>query len=95
MHCFVFFFLNNILIYNKTWQAYVMHVDNSLQLLVNHQLFINRYKGGFSVSKVEYLGYIVSHDGLHVGSNKIEAMKGWPHPKILEILRGFPSLTSY
>jgi hypothetical protein len=70
-------------------------VDQVLQLLVNHQLFLKRSKCAFGVSKVEYLGHIVSHDGVHVDPKKIEAMKDWPHPKTLKSLRGFLGLTSY
>jgi hypothetical protein len=44
---------------------------------------------------VEYLGHIVRHDGVHVDSKKIEAMKDWTHPNSLRSLIGFLSLTSY
>jgi hypothetical protein len=83
------------LIYSKTWQAHVTHVDQVLQLLVDHQLFLKRSKCAFGVSEVEYLGHIVSHDGVHVDPKKIEVMKDWPHPKTLKSLRGFLGLTSY
>jgi hypothetical protein len=95
LHHFVLVFFYDILIYSKTWQAHVTHVDQVLQLLVDHQLFLKRSKCAFGVSEVEYLGHIVSHDGVHVDPKKIEAMKDWPHPKTLKSLRGFLGLTSY
>jgi hypothetical protein len=92
---FVLVFFQDILIYSKTWHAHVIHVDHVLQLLVHHQLFLKRSKCAFGVCEVEYLGHIVTHDGVHVDLNKIEAMKDWPHPKIVISLRGFFGLTSY
>jgi hypothetical protein len=83
------------LIYSKTLRAHVTHVDQVLQLLVNYQLFLNRYKCAFGVSKVEYLGHIFSHDGVHMHLQKIEVMNNYPNPKTLKILRGFLGLTGY
>jgi hypothetical protein len=47
------------------------------------------------VKEVEYLGRIVSHEGVKVDPNKIKAMMYWTIPKILKNLRGFLGLTSY
>jgi hypothetical protein len=41
------------------------------------------------VKEVEYLGHIVSHEGVKVDPNKIEAMMDWPIPKTLKNLRIF------
>jgi hypothetical protein len=92
---FVLVFFYDILIYNKTWQAHVTHVDQVLQLLSHHQLFLKRSKCAFGVSEVEYLGHIVSKDGVRVDPKKIEAMKDWPHPTTLKSLQGFLGLTGY
>jgi hypothetical protein len=91
-------FLHNfygILIYNKTWKSHVTHVNQVLHLLVSHQLFLKRSKCAFGVSKVEYLGHILIHDGVCVDPKKNEAMKDWPHPKNLKSLRGFLSLIGH
>ena len=95
LHHFVLVFFYDILIYNKTWKSHVIYVDDVLQLLVDNQLFLKRFKHSFGVSEVEYLGHIVSHDGVHADPKKIQVMKDWPHPKNDRILRGFLSLTSY
>ena len=44
---------------------------------------------------MEYLGHIVSKDGVHVDPKKIESMQDWPRPKTLKSLRGFLALTGY
>jgi hypothetical protein len=41
------------------------------------------------------LGHRFGKDDIGVDPKKIEAMKDWPHPKTLKILRGFMGLTGY
>ena len=58
---FVLVFFDDILIYSKSWEDHVQHVDKVLQLLEAHQLYVKPSKCFFGVQEVEYLGHIVSH----------------------------------
>jgi hypothetical protein len=92
---FVLVVFDDILIYSPTWEIHLHHVSSILQLLQDHELFVKQSKCSFGVTKVEYLGHIVSLDGVKVDPNKVEAMKKWPRPKTLKQLRGFLDLTGY
>lgn len=71
------------------------HLKLVLQVLRKHQLFIRRKKCEIASSKVEYLGHIVTGEGVATNSKKIEAMLEWPKPTSVKALRGFLGLTGY
>jgi hypothetical protein len=83
------------LIYRKTWEYQIEHVDRALQLLQDNHLFVKRYKCAFRDSEVENLGHIVSQEGVQVDPKKAAVMQNWPRPKTLKSLHGFLGLIGY
>ena len=97
---FVLVFFDNILIYIKSWEDHVQHVDRVLQLLKEKQLYAKPSKCFFGVKEVEYFDHIVSHEGVKVylnkvDPNKIKATMDSSIPKTLKNLSGFLGLTGY
>lgn len=66
-----------------------------LQTLQNNQFYVKQSKCVFAKSSVEYLGHIVSGEGVSMDKLKIQAMLDWPIPKSIKELRGFLGLTGY
>jgi hypothetical protein len=79
---FVLVFFDDILIYSKSWEDNVGHIDKVLQLLKEKNLYAKPSKCFFGVKEVEYLCHIVSHEGVEVDPNNIKAMMDWPIPKM-------------
>jgi len=92
--CILVFF-DYVLIYNKTWEHHFSQLDQTLQLLHENQLYIKCSKCSFGWQELEYLGYIISKEGVKVDPLKIEAMQTWPLPKSLRSLQGFLKLIGY
>ena len=86
---------DDILIYSKSWEEHVQHVDKVLQLLKEQQLYAKPSKCFFGVKEVDYLGHIVSHEGVKVDLDKIKAMMDWADSQTWKSLRGFLGLTGY
>jgi hypothetical protein len=62
------------------------------EILSKHKFFVKPSKRTFGAQEVDYLGHIISQEGVRVDNLKIEAMQSWPKPKIVTKLRGFLGL---
>ena len=78
---FVVVFINDILIYSKTEEEHKEHLKIVLQELQDHQLFVKFSKCNFFKDKIQYLGHVVTKEGILVDPEKIKAIKDWPVPK--------------
>ena len=92
---FVLIFIDDILIYSRTMDEHVMHLELVLETLSRHQLVAKSSKCLFGQQSVEYLGHIISSQGVAVDPSKISAMVSWPTPTNLKSLWGFLALTGY
>ena len=79
---FVIIYLNDILIYSKIKKEHVQHVRKILQALKEADLRIKSGKSEFHVQSVQFLGFIVTSQGLRMNLKKIEAVITWSTSKI-------------
>lgn len=92
---YVLVFFDDILIYSPTWEQHLLHLKSVLQALVSHKLVANRKKCHFAQFSVEYLGHIISFEGVAMDPSKISCVLQWPSPKNAKGVRGFLGLTGY
>jgi hypothetical protein len=88
-------FFDNILIYNKTWDEHLAHLEKVLDTMKNQSLYAKESKCEFGMRELLYLGHIISGQRVQVHQEKIRAIVDWPTPKNLTELRGFFGLCSY
>ncbi|RVW45033.1 Retrovirus-related Pol polyprotein from transposon 297 [Vitis vinifera] len=72
---FVLVFFDDILVYTRDLQSHVHHFEVVFSILHDQKLFANMSKCHFAQLKLEYLGHIISTDGVAVDPSKIEAMQ--------------------
>jgi hypothetical protein len=92
-HLLVFF--DDLLIYNKTWEEHLRHVDQILFIMEEQSLYAKESKCEFGRTNVLYLGHIIGEKGVQVHLEKIKAIMEWPTPKTLVELRGFLGMCTY
>nr|KYP57679.1 Retrovirus-related Pol polyprotein from transposon 17.6 [Cajanus cajan] len=92
---FLLVFFDDILIYSKSFDDHVRHLQQVLLTMRKNLLFAKRSKCYFAVGKVEYLGHFISGEGVSTDPAKIEAMVHWPLPQSIKQLRGFLGLAGY
>ena len=78
---FVLIFLDDILVYSKNEEEHEEHLRLTLQVLREHQLYAKLSKCDFYRDRIQYLGHIISKEGISVDPEKIEAIMNWPAPR--------------
>jgi hypothetical protein len=92
---FVLVYIDDILIYSKTAEEHQQHLRQVLQVLRDHKLYAKLAKCSFGRSEVNYLGHIVSAEGVKVDPRKTAAVVNWPRPQGLSEMRSFLGLATY
>lgn len=72
---FILVFFNDILIYSQSWQEHLQHLRVVLEILMANKLFAKLSKCRFGVLQVEYLGHLISQDGVSVDRAKIKTVQ--------------------
>lgn len=92
---FILVFFDDILIYSRTMEEHEQHLRVVMELMRKHCLLAKKSKCSFGCRKVEYLGHIISDQGVATDESKILAVKNWPQPKNIKHVRSFLGLTGY
>ena len=92
---FVVFFMDDILIYSPSEEEHEDHLRVVLQLLRDHQLYAKFSKYEFWLTKMRFLGHVVSASGVSVDLEKVEAVMSWERPKSVFEIRGLLGFLGY
>ena len=88
-------FFDDILIYNRTWEEHLQHIEVVLRILEEQHFFAKLSKCEFGLTKMLYLGHIIGVDGVRVHEEKIRAIRDCPEPRNVMELRGFVGICTY
>ncbi|GBG90746.1 hypothetical protein CBR_g51253 [Chara braunii] len=92
---FVIVYLDDILIFSKTIEEHVAHLDKVLSLLRQHTFKINGEKCKFGRTRILYLGHEISAEGLKPDDAKVASIRDWPRPQSVTEMRSFLGMTGY
>ncbi len=73
-------YLDDLLIYTKMIEQHKVLLDRVFSLLSRNKLYLKDSKCHLFLERVNFLGHVVSADGVAVEQNKVQAIKDWPVP---------------
>jgi transposase InsO family protein len=88
-------FIDDIIVYGSSWSEFLDHLHSTLSLLQSANVRLKRSKCTFGLTEVQYLGYIVNGDGLHLSDERLQGLKDIPLPRTKTALRSFLGLCNY
>ncbi|XP_015161079.1 uncharacterized protein [Solanum tuberosum] len=74
---FVIVFIDDIVVYSRSWEEHEQHLRIVLQTLRGQRLYAKFSKCEFWLESVAFLGHVVSKDGIMVDPAKVEAIRDW------------------
>ncbi len=89
---FMIIYIDYILVYSKTTEKHEEHLKYVLNKLWNNQLFANRVKSEFAHKEMDFLGHILSWEGVKPNLKKLEAIQDWKRLVTVKGIRSFLGL---
>lgn len=74
-------YLDDIIVFSKTFEEHLRHVQLVLERLSSANLKINVEKSTFCKDELKYLGHIIGNSGIKTDPEKVQAIKELPPPK--------------
>ena len=71
------------------------HLRIVLQTLRKHKLYAKFDKCDFYQREIQYLGHVISSEGIAVDLENIKSIMEWPIPKDVTDIRSFMGITGY
>ena len=91
----LFIYLDNILLYASSIEEMITNLETVLTRLEEQGLKLKPSKCHLFKQKINYLGHVVSEDGVSCDPEKTEAIDNWPTPDSETKLRSFLGLASF
>ena len=92
---FMSVYTDDVLVFLNTLEEHFDHLQLVIQCIQEAGLKLKLCKCRFTQKEVEYLGHIITPDGIKPNRNLAAAVKEFPVPKNVRELRRFLGMTSY
>ncbi|CAI7842094.1 unnamed protein product [Closterium sp. NIES-54] len=91
----VIVYLDDILIFSKTRAQHLRDLDAIFKRLQENQLITKSSKCEFFKQELEFLGHVISRDGIKIDPAKIKTIQEWKSPTNITELQSFLGFVNY
>src|SRR3978361_1159279 len=88
-------YLDDVMVMGRSFEEHLANLGEVFKRIRNAHLRLNPKKCSLFQKKVEFLGHVVSPEGIHTDQRKIQAVRDWPRPQDKHELRSFLGLCTY
>jgi hypothetical protein len=92
---FVLVYLDDVIIFSKTLEEHIQHVEEVMKRIRNANLRLKAEKCYFAAKELQFLGHVVGKDGVKPDPEKVDKMINYPELKNIRELQGVLGLFSY
>lgn len=85
-------YLDDILIFSADKQSHTQHIQQVLERMRSAELYANPAKCTFYQDQVEFLGYIISREGVSMDPRRVDTIASWKKPETyhdIQVFLGF------
>ena len=88
-------YVDDILIFSRTFNEHVLHLQNAFDTLSSVNLKLNASKCTFAIKEINYLGMTISEAGIAINPNKTAVVRNYPVPRNSKQVRQFLGFTNF
>ena len=92
---FAMAYLDDVLVFSKTPEEHLAHLQQVMDRLREHNLKIKLPKCQFMKEETKYLGFIIDKKGIKPDLDKVEVIRAMPEPRSVREVRGFIGAIGY
>ncbi len=88
-------YIDDILVYSKTTKEHIEHLEYVLTKFCKNKHFAKKAKNEFAQKEIDFLGHILSREGVRLNPKKLQAIRDWKRPITIKGIRSFLGLVNF
>lgn len=88
-------YLDDVFIFSDDEESHRSHLDDILKRLSDFGLVVNLKKCVFGATEIEFLGFLISQNGVSPLPEKVKVIRDYPKPSTVKELRSFLAILNF